>query len=496
VTRLHSKEPEELIEDIQSFLANCRAPAVLEEGEELMSLREGEYAVEIRSGRLWLEVWHSERALSRRILSVEPGGVGALQCLIQKFGGTTGKLTFLDTAKPQTGAKRMSGERKSFAEQFRRMLYRQFPGFTIRTLTTGMDLQRSFSPVFPRAVLVRGSHQIIAMVAPTADDEAALLTFASIWFDYQRQRSAPGLRNEVALFLPASAGCLTAQRLRWLTLPARMFRFNEHGSAGEIDPQDLGNLDTRLVRASNTPELRNEVRALLGRLAAIENVSLCPEPGGAVSIRYRGAEWARFEDGNLAIGLQTKEILPVRSWDRAEEFVSQLALANYPPAEERWLEGELRSEISRIDACLRPEPVHGQVITFAGSDRDLIDLLALTYDGRLAVLELKAKEDIHLPFQALDYWMRVRWHAQRGELGSFFPGVPIRPEPPLLRLIAPALSFHSTHASVLRYFSPQIDVERIGLNWNWSEHLKVVLRLRGADEPQCHGGSELECRDY
>jgi hypothetical protein len=30
-------------------------------------------------------------------------------------------------------------------------------------------------------------------------------------------------------------------------------------------------------------------------------------------------------------------------------------------------------------------------------------------DGRLAVLELKAGEDIHLILQAVDYWLRVRW---------------------------------------------------------------------------------------
>jgi len=34
----------------------------------------------------------------------------------------------------------------------------------------------------------------------------------------------------------------------------------------------------------------------------------------------------------------------------------------------------------------------------------MIDVLTLTRDGRLAVVELKADEDIHLPLQGLDYW--------------------------------------------------------------------------------------------
>jgi hypothetical protein len=336
------------------------------------------------------------------------------------------------------------------------------------------------------------------MAAPTKEDEPALLTFAVIWFDYVRHRTGGDLPTELAVFLPEEAGTLTAHRLRWLDagkLPARMFRFNEHGSAGEVDPRDLGNLDTRVLQIAAPADLPFELRELLARLSACEGVGLCPELGGGISIRQRGVEFARVDQGRLSIGLQTKELLTKDQWRRAEEFVRQMAQVPALAAEERWLETKVRSAIGQIDARLRPEPVHGQVLTFAGCDRDVIDLLAITFDGRLAVIELKASEDIHLPFQALDYWMRVRWHVERAELNALFPGLQIKPEPPLLRLIAPALSFHSTHATVLRYFSPDIDVERVGINWNWSADLKVVLRLRGGDEPQSHGGAG-ECRDY
>jgi hypothetical protein len=46
------------------------------------------------------------------------------------------------------------------------------------------------------------------------------------------------------------------------------------------------------------------------------------------------------------------------------------------------------------------------------------DLLAITRDGRLTVLELKAGEDIHLPLQALDYWRRIAVHSKAGELDN------------------------------------------------------------------------------
>ena len=67
---------------------------------------------------------------------------------------------------------------------------------------------------------------------------------------------------------------------------------------------------------------------------------------------------------------------------------------------------------------LLPEPVYAQVLAFSGGERGVLDLLAVDRAGRLAVLELKAAADPHLPLQALDYWMRVRWHLERGEFAA------------------------------------------------------------------------------
>ncbi|PYV61884.1 MAG: hypothetical protein DMG95_11160, partial [Acidobacteria bacterium] len=56
---------------------------------------------------------------------------------------------------------------------------------------------------------------------------------------------------------------------------------------------------------------------------------------------------------------------------------------------------------------------------FSASDRAMIDVLTATRTGRLAVVELKADEDIHLPLQGIDYWSRVAWHHARGEFQKF-----------------------------------------------------------------------------
>jgi hypothetical protein len=93
-------------------------------------------------------------------------------------------------------------------------------------------------------------------------------------------------------------------------------------------------------------------------------------------------------------------------------------------------------------------------------------------------VEFKASEDIHLPLQALDYWMRVHWHQRRGELEKhgYFRGRELSADPPLLLFVAPALQFHSTCPSILRYFSPSIEAFRLGINEQWREQLQVLFR--------------------
>jgi hypothetical protein len=78
--------------------------------------------------------------------------------------------------------------------------------------------------------------------------------------------------------------------------------------------------------------------------------------------------------------------------------------------------------------------------------------------------------------------MRVEWHAGRQEFASegYFPGVALRSAPPRLLLLSPALEFHPSTETVLGYFSPSIDVERIGLGVEWRKRLQVLFRMRGA----------------
>jgi hypothetical protein len=490
--RNETRSPEALRAVVETFLCGCRRPAALEYWENPLALTPGNYALEIRSGRLSIEIWDETRSVSRRILAVEGATPGILDCSVQKFGGKPGRLACVDLDKPRTAHRTLRGTRQNFAEQFRRMLLRQFPGWEIRVLSSAQDLQRSFSSVYPRAKLMRGQQQITAMACALPQDEAHMLTFALIW---QAHAGARGQGSPLCLFLPEEAGTLTAHRMRWLTggnLTARLFRFNAHGAAGEVDPRDLGNVQTEVSGQYVRPMVDAGLQEMLARLEAMEGVGCCPELKGSISIRSRGLEFARIEGGRIRLGLENKEDLAACQTEDVVKFAARLSQLSEPPGfPERQFESAVRAHLAAaIDPTLLREPVHGQVLSFAAGDRDLIDLLAVSGDGRLAVLELKTSEDLQLPVQALDYWMRVAWHAERGELRHLFPGISLQMKPPKLLLVAPALSFHPATATILRYFSPAIDVERIGVNLDWQRNPRIVLRLKGAALPISHGGNE------
>jgi hypothetical protein len=196
---------------------------------------------------------------------------------------------------------------------------------------------------------------------------------------------------------------------------------------------------------------------------------------------HEGPDWEELVDPGAHGNLET-ELLPP---DTSRHFPPDLPEAR--------IEALLRAHPPLLDPDLLPAPIYGQVAAWAGGERGILDLLACGSSGRLAVIEVKASPDPHLPLQALDYWMRVDWHRTR-ELSArgYFPGIPLRQQPPRLLLAAPSLAFHPSTETILRCFSPSVEVERIGIalqsppEGRQPEDLRpfqVMFRLRGARAP-------------
>jgi hypothetical protein len=323
------------------------------------------------------------------------------------------------------------------------------------------------------------------------------LSFGLIWLDHLRMRERRVAIEGLALYLPAGRERSTALRLLCLD-PAvarfHLFTYSEKDEAVRIDPRDHGNLETHLenCRRPNVP--LPEVWQSIIDLPGVEQV---PKQDARISLRVRGLEFAEFRGSELYFGLHERRPAAPHHVPELKRLAEELDRIRSPESQgqdhplyrqypEAWLESQARSQIETLDATLRTDPVYGQVPAFAGGERGILDLLAADYTGRLTVVELKASADLHLPLQALDYWIRVKWHLDRGEFRAqgYFPGVELRQEAPRLLLVSPSLEFHPTTETILGFFSQAMDVERVGLAVEWRKTLRVMFRLTGAQRPR------------
>ncbi len=150
----------------------------------------------------------------------------------------------------------------------------------------------------------------------------------------------------------------------------------------------------------------------------------------------------------------------------------------YRAQPERWLQSLVTADPTRVDPRLDPRFLYAQLPAFSSGDRGVMDLLCVTREGRLAVLELKASEDIQLVMQGADYWLRVRSHQAQQDFSryGYFPGVTLDSRAPLLFFVAPALQFHPSSDTLLGFLSPDMEICRVGVSESWRRALRVVLR--------------------
>jgi hypothetical protein len=308
------------------------------------------------------------------------------------------------------------------------------------------------------------------------------------------------------LFVGRGSSGLVRERMANLNRGAakwNLFEFDERDdSVVEIDCSDRGNVTTRLVHVTNEAAAMERFAESIARVREIlPSCEIVLLSAAEISFRWRGLEFGRARMGAEAMTFRSKQeivfgvgaeerVLDDRNWATFVQLLGALREVRHPYGPkndrlfrmhpERWLESLVMTDVSVIDEHLEAESVYEQVPAFSAADRAMIDVLTLTHEGRLAVVELKADEDIHLPLQGLDYWARVQWHHGRGEFLKFgyFGGREMSAEAPLLFLVAPALHVHPSTDVILRYVSPEIEWAFVGIDERWREGVRVVFRKR------------------
>jgi hypothetical protein len=490
----------ELAAELERALAGvCAAgPAEVHENGEWVAALDGlQYKVRSQGDAALLHLWGAQQSLVRRVVRVAEQSPKRVVLEVSRFGRPRyAKLEFLAAGAGREG-KRCA--REQFRSRLRQLLTDRFPDEIVDSLATGADLHHSISGSYTRGLMHHGAEAYAVLSAAPEEDAATIdgiLTFGLIWLDRTRDRARRQSVRGLRLFLPSGTSVITAHRLTALASPheIELYEYDPlHWRVRRIAISDAGNLATWLVPR------REMDQALATALPEAERIRrLAPEaihvavaaPTQDVALRFRGLEFARWRQGMMWFGLgDHQEMLTPERWPALEKLVHELETYRHPLATdtkhrlyrvqpERWLETMVATDPARIDARLDSRHIYRQVPASSAGDRGIIDLLGLTRDGRLAVLELKASEDIQLVMQAVDYWLRVRWHHGQDDFRryGYFPDVALQPRPPLLFLVAPGFRFHPSSDIVLRYLSREIEVARIGLGENWRRGLRVIFR--------------------
>ncbi|MBB6147095.1 hypothetical protein HNQ77_005080 [Silvibacterium bohemicum] len=504
----------DLVRVLDDFFIENPQAAVLEDGRVIFDMASARYSLSSENGRCLLHLWSEERNMVRTVCGVRERK-DSLRIESRRFGQSRPQFFEIVPTRDHRSPSTRDLARTRYQHLLERVLTRAFPGWSVDNLRTATDLEHSFGPAYTRGVLRRGMTNW-ALIAVNSEESPAtidgILTLGILWLAHCREQG-DGKRffEGLKVVVPAGTSRTIKARMAWLNRFAAKYELYELDARSEelavIDCSESGNLQVKLMHAFNP-------RTALERCGkAIDRVLGLLDPGlrataelrangpAEVSLALHGLEFARirreFAANSFAIhdevtfgaGANETPLTPENE-DLFRDLTQRLfenrcesgTLRNplYRLQPERWLESALRRDIAELEPGIRAEMIYTQVPALSAGDRGMLDLLTVTHSGQLAVIEVKADDDLHLPLQALDYWCRVRklHREQAFQRHGYFPGIELSDQPPMLYLIAPALRIHPATDTVLSYLAAEIPWEVIGLNEDWRTRRKVILRKR------------------
>lgn len=454
---------------------------------------------EFSYGKLILSCWGDGWSRSWRVISCEisPERL-TLECAKQ-MGLKRCALTLSRGA----GVRQAAQARKGFARKLAVMIEANLPGIRVEKAVTARNDRRHLSGVHARLLIRERAKRFAGIgvseseLQPNVD---AALAAGLTWLDELQRRS--GSVDGLMIFAPR---CDTiAIRLTGISAATKvsLFRIDEtKGTVESVSPFDQGDLNDSFRKAARRAHWPRPGMLPPDCAMLVDSVRrLAPDQieahhrGPWVSLSIRGLEVARvwINRRRVEFGIGEAHLkLDHRNEQELDRLIQETISRRRPESElrsemmfrfqpERWLESIISRDVTALDSTLDPKFVYSQVPTYRGEQRTFIDLLAVTREGRLVVMELKVSEENEFPFQALDYWLRVEWHRSRGDFHrrGYFEGLSLIDAPPLLYLVAPLFRFHETTKLIAASIHERVPVYRIGINEDWRRGVRVLLRER------------------
>lgn len=489
----------DLSAELQACIREFAADGVVElreNGNRLAPFAGLSWEVRGASEKPLLHLWSENYNFTRRVLAITDHTAQRLALAVERFGRA--KPDQLEFIRLEFERASRALSREAFCDFLRRLLAERFPDEAVESLTVSADLEHSLSGNYVRGMLRRGAARIAVLGVPNEETTEIIegsLTFALLWLK-RAQESHNGTVTALRVILPKGGSRTIAHRSCALHANVAI-EFYERDRTTEtverVDPRRAGNQDAWLIAHRESQALLDRARTEIAPVLAMAPRAIAMHPvvqSREVVLRFRGLAFARWDEGRLFFGYpeMRQELMP-GTLPELKKLLQSLETYRHPLATEtqhglyraqpeRWLEALVREDVSRVDAALDPRFVYSQVFARLGGEHGILDLLTATRDGRLAILELKANEHIHLPLQAAGYWIRIRQHLEEDDFAryGYFPGIKLQAAPPLVYLVAPALRFHPSTDALLRCLSTEMETTRVGLAESWRRGLRVVMR--------------------
>jgi len=302
-----------LTRQIEEYIADHPAAAVLEDGRVLFDMRSARYAISDSHGRCLLQLWSEERNLIRTVLDVQRRA-HCLRLSTRRMGAPKPQsLELVPTSDRRTPTAR-DAARRTYQRVLERALTRAFLGAKVDGLRSAMDLEHSFGPAYVRGRLLRGTAAEAVIGVSQAESGPivdGILTLGLLWLDHCRQHAdARRHFGGLKVVVPVGAWRTTAERMAHLNHAAAEFQLFTLDERSEeltaVDFRDIGNLDARLVHAfsakATIERCQEGIDALFALMApaAVDRVELRSSSSTEVGLLLHGLEFARVRRGATA----------------------------------------------------------------------------------------------------------------------------------------------------------------------------------------------------
>src|SRR5206468_12256418 len=147
--------PDALVRTVEEFLSQAHDAVVLEDGAVAFDLAQAKYSISGERNKCLLHLWSAERNVVRRVVDLEIKNE-VLRLAVQRLGQSHPTKLEICRQRDRRTPTAKRAARLAYQRLPQRVLTRKFPGFKVAKLSTSMDLERSFGPIYSRGLLQQG----------------------------------------------------------------------------------------------------------------------------------------------------------------------------------------------------------------------------------------------------------------------------------------------------------------------------------------------------